>query len=86
MSDRHDDPRAHALRERYHATLGGEKRPVPVERIAGRADRGGHARSRHRGGGSACQPVLTPGERRILVNAAESEPRGRFNTHEERLA
>ena len=44
MSDPYDEPRAHRLREAYHAAFGGDELPVP-----GRADRRGPARSRGRG-------------------------------------
>ena len=30
----YDDPRAHALRDEYHAVFGGDELPVPVESIA----------------------------------------------------
>ena len=73
MSDKYDDPRAHALRERYHAAFGGEELPVPVESIA--EDLLGlavEARELEVSG------MLLPAERRILVNAAEPEPRQRF--------
>ena len=72
MSD-YDEPRAHALREEYHAVFGGEELPVPVESIA--EDLLGlavEARELEVSG------MLLPAERRILVNAAEPEPRRRF--------
>src|SRR5215207_5041056 len=72
MSD-YDDPRAHELRERYHAVFGGDELPVPVESIA--EDLLGlavEARELEVSG------MLLPAERRILVNAAEPEPRQRF--------
>ena len=34
MANRYEDARAHALRERYLATFGGDEIPVPVESIA----------------------------------------------------
>lgn len=71
--DKYDDPRAHALRERYTATFGGGELPVPVESIA--EDLLGlaiEARELEVSG------MLLPAERRILVNAAEPEPRRRF--------
>jgi len=69
----YDDPRAHELRERYTATFGGDELPVPVESIA--EDLLGLAvevREMDESG------MLLPAERRILVNAAEPEPRQRF--------
>ena len=69
----YDDPRAHALREEYHAVYGGDELPVPVESIA--EDLLGlavEARDLDVSG------MLLPAERRILVNAAEPEPRQRF--------
>jgi hypothetical protein len=72
MAD-YDDPRAHALREDYHAVFGGDELPVPVESIA--EDLLGLAVE-------APEPdvsgMLLPAERGILVNAAEPEPRRRF--------
>ena len=73
MSDKYDDPRAHALRERYHAAFGGEELPVPVESIA--EDLLGLAVEALQLDVSG---MLLPAERRILVNASESEPRQRF--------
>jgi hypothetical protein len=72
MSD-YDDPRAHALREEYHAVFGGEELPVPVESIA--EDLLGLAVEARELDVSG---MLLPAERRILVNAAEPEPRQRF--------
>ncbi|MBA2460976.1 MAG: ImmA/IrrE family metallo-endopeptidase [Actinobacteria bacterium] len=69
----YDDPRAHELRKRYTATFGGDELPVPVESIA--EDLLGLAvevREMDESG------MLLPAERRILVNAAEPEPRQRF--------
>jgi hypothetical protein len=74
MSGGYDEPRAHELRERYHAVFGGEELPVPVESIA--EDLLGLAVEAR-----ADMPVsgmLLPAERRILVNAAEPETRRRF--------
>jgi len=34
MSNSYDEPRAHQLREAYHAVFGGDELPVPVESIA----------------------------------------------------
>ncbi len=73
MSD-HDDTRAHKLREDYHAVFGGDELPVPVESIA--EDLLGLAvEARDE---LAVSGMLLPPERRILVNAAEPEPRRRF--------
>lgn len=72
MSD-YDDPRAHALRESYHAVFGGEELPVPVESIA--EDLLGLAVEVR---DLPVSGMLIPAERRILVNAAEPEPRRRF--------
>ena len=68
ISDTYDDPRAHALRERYLATFGGDELPVPVESIA--EDLLGLAVERRELDVSG---MLFPAERRILVNAAEPE-------------
>ena len=73
MSDKYDDPRAHALRERYHAAFSGDELPVPVESIA--EDLLGLAVEARELDVSG---MLLPAERRILVNAAEPEPRQRF--------
>lgn len=72
MSD-YDDPRAHSLRERYHAVYGGDELPVPVESIA--EDLLGLAVEARE---LPVSGMLLPAERRILVNAAEPEPRQRF--------
>ncbi len=73
VSDKYDEPRAHELRERYHATFGGEQLPVPVESIA--EDLLGLAVEARELDVSG---MLLPAERRILVNAAEPETRQRF--------
>ena len=73
MSDKYDEPRAHALRERYHAVFGGDELPVPVESIA--EDLLGLAVEARELDVSG---MLLPAERRILVNAAEPETRRRF--------
>ena len=65
---KYEEPRAHALRERYLATFGGAEIPVPVESIA--EDLLGL-----RIEGSAeidCSGMLVPTERRIVLNAAEA--------------
>lgn len=63
----YEDPRAHAVRERYLGTFGGEVLPVPVEAIAEdllglRVDESWEI---------DCSGVLLPAERRIVLNAAE---------------
>ena len=73
MSDKYDEPRAHDLRDRYHATFGGQELPVPVESIA--EDLLGLAVEAR---DLAVSGMLLPAERRILVNAAEPETRRRF--------
>ena len=70
----YDDPRAHALRDEYHAVFGGDQLPVPVESIA--EDLLALAvvvRDDLRVSG-----MLLPSERRIYVRADEPEPRRRF--------
>jgi hypothetical protein len=64
----YEDPRAHAVRERYLALFGGEGLPVPVEAIA--EDLLG-LRIEERAG-IACSGMLLPAERRIVLNAAEA--------------
>ena len=67
------DPRAGALRQRYHELFDAPELPVPVEAIAEdllgldvlRAD-------------LDVSGLLLPAERRIYVNATEPEPRRRF--------
>jgi Zn-dependent peptidase ImmA (M78 family) len=64
---RYEDPRAHALRERYLATFGGAEIPVPVESIAEdllglRIERSAEI---------DCSGMLVPAERRIVLNEAE---------------
>ena len=63
----YEEPRAHAVRERYLGTFGGEGLPVPVEAIATdllglRIERSWEI---------DCSGMLLPAERRILLNAAE---------------
>ncbi len=65
---RYEDPRAHAVRERYLATFGGDELPVPVEAIAEdllglRVEESWEI---------ACSGMLLPAERRIVLNAAEA--------------
>jgi Zn-dependent peptidase ImmA (M78 family) len=71
--DEYDEPRAHELRERYHAAYGGDELPVPVERIA--EDFLGLAIERRE---LEVSGMLFPAERRILVNSSEPETRQRF--------
>jgi hypothetical protein len=63
----YEDPRAHAVRERYLATFGGPELPVPVEAIAEdllglRVEEAWDL---------ACSGMLLPAERRIVLNARE---------------
>jgi Zn-dependent peptidase ImmA (M78 family) len=65
---RYEEPRAHALRERYLTTFGGAEIPVPVESIAEdllgvRIERSAEI---------DCSGMLVPAERRIVLNAAEA--------------
>jgi Zn-dependent peptidase ImmA (M78 family) len=65
---RYEEPRAHALRERYLAIFGGAEIPVPVESIAEdllglRIERSADI---------DCSGMLVPAERRIVLNAAEA--------------
>jgi Zn-dependent peptidase ImmA (M78 family) len=67
---RYDEPRAHALRERYLRAFGGAEIPVPVESIAEdllglRIERSAEI---------DCSGMLVPADRLIVLNAAE-EPR-----------
>ena len=74
---RYTDPRADALRERYHAIFGGEDLPVPVESIA--EDLLGLTIEEH--DDLPVSGMLVPAERRIVVNgreARESPGRRRF--------
>jgi hypothetical protein len=70
----YDEPRAHRLREAYHAAFGGDELPVPVGSIA--EDLLGLAvevrDDLHVSG------ILLPSERRIVVRSDEPEPRRRF--------
>jgi len=64
----YEEPRAHAVRERYLETFGGEGLPVPVEAIAEdllglRIERSWEI---------DCSGMLLPAERRIVLNAAEA--------------
>jgi hypothetical protein len=64
----YEDPRAHAVRERFLGTFGGEALPVPVEAIAEdllglRIEQSWKI---------DCSGMLLPAERRIVLNAAEA--------------
>ncbi len=68
------DPRAHALRDRFHSAFAGDALPVPVEAIASdllgllvEADPE-----------LECSGVLLPAERRIVLRAGEPAVRQRF--------
>ena len=65
---RYEEPRAHAVRERYLGIFGGEELPVPVEAIA--EDLLG-LRVEERWD-IAVSGMLLPAERRIVLNAAEA--------------
>jgi len=65
---KYEDPRAHALRARYHAAFGGAEIPVPVESIA--EDLLG-LRIEERWDLADCSGLLLPAERLIVLNAAE---------------
>jgi hypothetical protein len=67
VASTYEDPRAHAVRERYLGTFGGEGLPVPVEAIA--EDLLG-LRIEERWD-MECSGMLLPAERRIVLNAAE---------------
>ena len=65
---RYEDPRAHALRQRYLEAFGGAEIPVPVESIAEdllglRIERSEEL---------DCSGMLVPAERRIVLSAAEA--------------
>jgi IrrE N-terminal-like domain len=64
---KYEDPRAHAVRERYLTLFGGPELPVPVEAIAG--DLLG-LRIEERWD-VECSGMLLPAERRIVLNASE---------------
>jgi hypothetical protein len=74
MRTKYDEPRAHRLREDYHAAFGGDELPVPVDSIA--EDLLGLAVEVH--DDLQVSGMLLPAERRILVRADEPEPRRRF--------
>ena len=67
MTAKYEDPRAHAVRERYLGLFGGPELPVPVEAIAGdllglRVEESWDI---------DCSGMLLPAERRIVLNARE---------------
>jgi hypothetical protein len=68
------EPRAHALRERYHALFEGVELPVPVEAIAEDL-LGLHVEEAALDGVSG---LLLPTKREIVLNAADVAPRRRF--------
>jgi hypothetical protein len=74
MSSSYDEPRAHQLREAYHAAFGGDELPVPVESIA--EDLLGLAVEVR--DDLPVSGILLPSERRIVVRSDEPEPRRRF--------
>lgn len=65
---KYEEPRAHALRERYLAVFGGEQIPVPVEGIA--EDLLGLRVEQE--WGMEYSGMLLPAERKIVLNAAEA--------------
>jgi IrrE N-terminal-like domain len=73
------DPRADALRIRYHALFGGEELPVPVEAIA--EDLLGLTIDERALNGIS--GLLYPDERRIDVNATDIPERRRFTVAHE---
>ena len=68
VATRYEEPRAHAVRERYLGTFGGEGLPVPVEAIAEDLLGLRIAQSWD----IDCSGMLRPAARRIVLNAAES--------------
>jgi hypothetical protein len=70
----YDEPRAHQLREAYHAAFGGDQLPVPVESIA--EDLLGLAIEVR--DDLTVSGMLLPAERRILVRSDEPLERRRF--------
>ncbi|MDQ3379647.1 MAG: ImmA/IrrE family metallo-endopeptidase [Actinomycetota bacterium] len=65
---KYEEPRAHALRERYLAAFGGEEIPVPIEAIA--EDLLGLRVEQE--WGMEYSGMLLPAERKIVLNAAEA--------------
>jgi hypothetical protein len=74
MSSKYDEPRAHKLRESYHAAFGGDELPGPVESIA--EDLLGLAVEVR--DDLPVSGILLPSERRIFIRSDEPEPRRRF--------
>ena len=68
------DPRAHALRERFHATYAAPDLPVPVEAIAEDL-LGLHVEE---AANLECSGLLLPAERRVVLRAEEPATRQRF--------
>src|SRR4051812_47480083 len=64
---RYQEPRAHALRERYLTLFGGPEVPVPVESIAE-----DYLGLRIEQADMDCSGTLLPVERLIRINAAEA--------------
>jgi hypothetical protein len=73
VAGKYEDPRAHAVRERYLGVFGGPELPVPVESIA--EDLLG-LRIEQSAELGDCSGMLLPAERLILLNAAEAEHDG----------
>ena len=69
VANTYEDPRAHAVRERYLDVFGGPELPVPVEAIA--EDLLG-LRIEQSWELGDCSGVLLPAERRVLLNAEEA--------------
>ncbi len=67
------DPRAHALRDRFHDAFDAEALPVPVESIA--ADLLGLYVEQNQ---IECSGLLIPAERRVVLRAGEPRSRQRF--------
>jgi hypothetical protein len=70
----HEDPRAHALRDGYHARFGGAELPVPIEAIA--EDMLGLLVEE--APGLPISGMLIPAERRVVLSTEEGQPRQRF--------
>ena len=67
VTSTYEDPRAHAVRERYLGLFGGPELPVPVEAIAGDL----LGLRIEESFGIDCSGMLLPAERRIVLNANE---------------
>ena len=74
VANAYEDPRPHAVRERYLALFGGSDLPVRVAAIAEDL-LGLHVEERP---GLAMSGVLLPAERRVILNADEVPARRRF--------